>query len=105
VEETFAERLSQGSKGASGGAQGCLIRDKPFADCLLVAAGPLGLAGAAALFEQRVERLEGGGMRRGREEIRPGIFDQSLDLAFVVPLSRSAEPVPVGRTCPGTGNG
>ena len=74
-------------------AQDRLIRDKPFADRLLVAAGPLGLTGAAAFFQSGVERLEGGGMRHGREEVRPGIFYQGLDFAFVVPLSRSAKTI------------
>jgi hypothetical protein len=59
-----------------------LIRDKPFANCLLVAAGALGLPGAAAFFQSGVERVEGGCMRHRREEIRPGILHHSFDLAF-----------------------
>jgi hypothetical protein len=40
-----------------------LIRDKPFADGLLMAAGAFILAGAAALLEHGVQCLEGRHMR------------------------------------------
>jgi hypothetical protein len=46
-----------------------------------VAAGALGLPGAAAFFQSGVERVEGGCMRHRREEIRPGILYQGFDLA------------------------
>ena len=70
-----------------------MIRSKPFANCLLVAAGALGLPGAAAFFQSGIERVEGGCMRHRREEIRPGILYQGFDLAFVVSLPRAAKPL------------
>ena len=70
-----------------------MIRDKPFANRLLAAAGALGLPGAAAFFQSGVERVEGGGMRHRREEVRPGILYEGFDLAFVVALPRAAKPL------------
>jgi hypothetical protein len=49
------------------------------------------LPGVAAFFQSGVERVEGGPMRHGREEVRPGILHQGFDLAFVVPFPRSAK--------------
>jgi hypothetical protein len=77
-------------------SQDRLIRDKPFADRLLVAAGALGLTGVAAFFQSGVERVEGGGMRHGREEVRPGILHQGFDLAFVVAFPRPAKTLLIG---------
>jgi hypothetical protein len=65
-------------------ARGRSIRNEPFTDCLVVAAGAFILTGTAAFFEHRVQRLKGGGMRHGCEKIGPRIFDQGLDFPFVV---------------------
>ena len=46
-----------------------------------MAAGALGLTDAAAFFQSGVERVEGSGMRHGREEVCPGILHQGIDLA------------------------
>lgn len=70
-----------------------LIRDEPFANRLLVAAGALGLPGAVAFFQSGVERVEGRPMRHWSEEVRPGILYQGFDLAFVVVVPRAAKPL------------
>ncbi len=59
-----------------------MIRSKPFANCLLVAAGALGLTDVAAFFQSGVERLERRSVRHGGEEVGAGILYQCLDLAL-----------------------
>ena len=84
----FRWALVAGLEGCLGqSAQDRLIRGKPLADRLRTAAGALSLPGAAAFFQSRIERIEGGGMRHWREEIRPGIFykDSTLPLSFPFP--------------------
>jgi hypothetical protein len=59
-----------------------LIRTEPFTDRLLVAAGALGLSGAAAFFQSGVVRLERRSVRHGGEEVGARILYQGFDLAF-----------------------
>jgi hypothetical protein len=79
------------SSSAREGAQDRLIRNEPFTDRLLVAAGALGLPGAAAFFQSGAERLERRNVRYRGEEVGARILYQCLDLALVIAFAGSAK--------------
>ena len=64
-----------------------MIRNEPFTDRLLVAAGALSLTDAAAFFQSGVDRLERRNVRHGSEEVGARILYQCLDLALVICVS------------------
>ena len=70
-----------------------MIRNEPFTDRLLVAAGALGLTDPAAFFQSGVERLERRSVRYRGEEVGARILYQCLDLALVIAFAGSAKPI------------
>src|SRR5262245_53074000 len=66
---------------------------QPFADRLGVAT-QLAAKPLAAAFEQLgIQRLEADCSRQRHQPVPPGPADQTLDLALVVALARTAEPI------------
>ena len=94
VEETFETRFSHGSEGHCRQiTKHRRISVKPHSNRLRMAAGMLSLAVAAMLLHGGVEGSKARRVWHRREEVGPRVFDQPLDLAFVVPLAGAAEAI------------
>src|SRR5664279_1825742 len=66
---------------------------KTLADRLGAPSSPVRLASQASLAQHRVERFVARGDRDRRHEVRPRILHEPFDLALVVALAGSSEPI------------
>jgi hypothetical protein len=71
----------------------CLVPRQPRADRRLVAAQPIAKTAAAICQQLLVQRSKAGGMGQRHQVVSPDQSDQTLNLAFVVALTRATKPI------------